>query len=390
MTGRAPHLYFLTVLAAACGAERTDDSACAIEPSQVIARADAPSYQGVALDARGKRIVAAYSSRDGLYVRPIDERGVPLATANRIGDPCSGGVDLEVASDRVVVACSRRADGSGYASGVMLYTLDDTLHATYSASLGDAGRDGRGIDVERVGATDYVLYHDGSQGAHTIKIVTITGGHPTERVLSRPGRMAGEPALRLVGNRVYSTWSETNITAIDAQATEVLVQRDLELPRVVQQVSVQDPAPHLTADEHGLVLTYRDKGKLDRKAELYVVRLDDALAISDVPLKVGRANTDGSPSLFACSGSHLALLPREYGGEHYIAIHTLDASLQNTGGHQFYGNSRDYVMSAGSCVGDSLVFLAAERKSPADTGVDIAAMRFACAHPGEQGANSEN
>jgi hypothetical protein len=366
-------------LTAGCGVESTADSTCVLEPAQVIAEANAPNYQGVALDSKGERIVAAYSSRDGLFVRPLNERGVPLASPTRLGDPCSGGVDIEVAKDRVLVACSRRDDGSGYMSGVVLYTLDGELHATYEASLGNAGRDAAGIDVERADGKDYVLYHDGTQGVQAIKLVTVAGGHPTERVLSRPGHLGGEPSLRIWGKSVYATFSETNVSALNAQETEVMVQRDQDLARVVRKVSVQDPAPHLTRDAEGLVLTFRDKAKDDRKAELYVARLDQEMSVSDVPLKIGRANTDGAPALFVCNTAHLALLPREYGGENYIAIHTLDPSLKNAGGgHQFYGNSRDYVMGAGSCVESSLVVLAAERKTPADTGVEIAAMRFGC------------
>jgi hypothetical protein len=370
----------------ACQPAQSEKSRCSLAPAHVIARAEAPQYESVALAADPTRAVAAYSSRDGLFVRALDGRGAPLGAAVRVAEPCAS-VDVELSAEHVLLACLRRHDDAledeseaPQEQGALLYALDAALHTEWVRTLGRAGPEGRGIDLETDGQRVYVLHHDGSRGLHMVRLVTLHGEKQSERVLSRPGRVASEPALTMVKGELYATWTENELLTLSNQKTELLIAHGDGPAQVLRSVRVLAPAPQLAHDARGLVLLFRDQAAQDRRAELYLARLNKQLELAEKPHKIGRANTDGPPSLHACgSAEQVALLPREYGGEHYIAIHTLGGELQNiTGGHQFYGNSRDYVRSAGACMGNDVLLLAAERKTPADRGVEISAMRFAC------------
>jgi len=100
-------------------------------------------------------------------------------------------------------------------------------------------------------------------------------------------------------------------------------------------------------------------------------------------VRVGRANGEGAPRLARCGAVHAAVLPREYGGEHYVAVHELDGQLTNRGGgHQYYANTREFVQASATCVGAAeqgeLTLLIGERAQPAKPGVELMTLRFSC------------
>jgi hypothetical protein len=135
----------------------------------------------------------------------------------------------------------------------------------------------------------------------------------------------------------------------------------------------------LMRDRDGLVLTFRDKPPRERKAELYAVRLDEGFAPVGTPRKLGRANSVGAPSLHACGARRFAVTPREYGGERYIAVRAVSAAFESlTGGHQFYESNHDFVSAEAVCAGPNLLLVSGEQRTPADRGVFLAAMTFAC------------
>lgn len=361
----------------ACGRPETEAPRCALSPPHELARAEAASFDGVALSGDGRRVLAAWSSSAGSFVRALDGQGKPLGAPVPLGESCRGGVDVNVAGDVAHVGCVRPGDDD--ASDVLLYTLDAALRVRAETSLGRAGRDGRGIALASDGARVMALYLDGRTGVHALRMVTLAHGELHERTLTRAGRAGSEPALLVHDGDVYALFAETDFDAPGKAPTRIMLAKNDQPPVELRKVDVPDPAPTLRHDGTGFVLTFRDRPPDDRKPELYAVRLRDDLRFAGEPHQVGRANTEGPPTLHTCDAQRLALVPREYGGERYIAVHALGPTLDNlTGGHQFYANSRDFVRAAGACVQGGLVFVAGERRTPADRGVTLEGMRFSC------------
>jgi hypothetical protein len=141
-----------------------------------------------------------------------------------------------------------------------------------------------------------------------------------------------------------------------------------------------DAAPSLTRFGSELVLAFRDRRPSDKRSELYLARLDDKLQAKAPFERVGRANGEGAPFVTHCGRLHAAILPREYGGEHYVAVHDLDDRLRNRGGgHQYYANTREFVLASASCTpSHELALVIGERANPAKPGVELLALRFAC------------
>lgn len=365
-------------LVAGCGGSAEKAPRCELLPAHVVRSAEAPRFDSVALDVRGEVRLAAWSERAGLFARRLAPHGAPDGAEVRIGERCQGGVALALTEEGALIGCVR-PNGDEDASEVALYTLDEALSVKDTRSLGRAGRDGRGIAVARDGARTYVAYSEGLVGAHTVRRILLEGDHTEDRVVSRPGRAGSEPSLFVDKGAVHAVFTETDYDAPAQPVVNIVAVDEHENTRTLRKVNVPNPSPSLTRDDRGLVLTYRDRVGSDRRAELYALRLHDDLTKAGEPVKVGRANTEGAPRLFVCGTWRLGLLPREYADERYVAIHALGPRLENlSGGHQFYANSREFVLASGACAGEELLFLAGEQKSPADRGVDLMAMRFRC------------
>jgi hypothetical protein len=372
------------LLLAACGSESTPALRCRLSPGEPFGEAPGSRFDAVAVDARGDAALAVWSSSEGLFVRqrilqyPSNVRARAPAPAIRIGEPCRGGVDVEHADDRVFIGCMRPGDDEEHAEAVLIQ-LETNLTPKGETPIGRAGRDGRGIDVEVAGKRTLVLYQEGVVGAHAVRLVIREGESVTEQVVSRPGHAASQPSLFVDEGASYATFTETDYDTPGKQASEILVARVGQPARVLEKVRVDDPAPHLGRDERGLVLTFRDLRDGEHRAELYALRLSDQLTPQGKPAKIGRANTEGAPVVHVCEGQRLGVLPREYGGERYIALHALGPALENLSqGHQFYANERDFVLAAAACFGRELFVLAGEQKTPADRGVQLMALRFGC------------
>ncbi|MDB4976543.1 MAG: hypothetical protein JWN48_4884 [Myxococcaceae bacterium] len=278
------------------------------------------------------------------------------------------------------VACSRTlVDPENADTEVVLYRLDSALQANVLASVGRAGRDGHGVALSATQSAIYVAFHDGSIGEHAIVLATVENDAVRTLRLSHVGQVASEPALLAEGGHVYVTYSELELTRDGAPASTVWLSRDGEPARLIARTATYSPTPKLTRDAASLVLSYRDRHRGTR-SELYVVRLDDHGKRVGEPRGVGRANTDGEPSVFGCGELTTALLPREYGGERFVGINALDRELSSVGaGHQLYATGREFVQASGTCLGNGWLLFAADRAAPGKPGSEAVSMHFSCA-----------
>jgi hypothetical protein len=336
-------------------------------------------FDGIAVAVpRSGGVVYLWSETTGLWAR----RGLE-APAVRLGARCRGGIDALPAREAgLFVACSRATeDDADESSEVVVYKLDDQLHASLFGSVGRAGRDGRGVALAVLPDALYVAFHDGSIGQHTVSLAKLGAAGLELHRLSRVGSAASEPSLLAHGGHLYVAYSELALNAEGQAEGAVVLSRDARPGVQIGHVRAVSPTPKLTSDARGLVLSYRDRDRLRSgdRSELYVLRLDAQGKPVSTPHAIGRANAEGEPSVYGCGALTAALLPREYGGERFVGINALDGELASIGaGHQFYATGKDYMLASGTCVDGAWLLMAADRAAPSKPGVDAVALRFSC------------
>ncbi len=347
---------------------------CKLEPQGIVAASPGLGFDAIAVATGARGALFVWSEPSGLWARR--ERSTPV----RVGERCGGGLDVQVDGERELVACS----GAGAPeSDVVVYGLASELTARSRTTVGRAGRDGRGVALALHAGAAYVLYHDGSIGEHAVWLARLGAGEATRRRLSPSGVAAGEPALFAHGGHLYAAFSTLELALGREVESTIWLARDLGPAVRVARARVAAPAPTLSADARGLMLGFRDRARLARgdpeRNELYVARVTPEGALLGRARAIGRANSDGEPSLHGCGGLTAALLPRDYGGERFVGINALDGELSSLGpGHQFYASERDFVLAEAACAERGWTLVTASRAAPGRPGVEAVALRFSC------------
>lgn len=366
-------------------------STCSLAKGRVVAH-----HQGLAFDAlkllkTRAGFLALWSDAGGLWWRPLDAEGVPAGEPARLTEGCHGGMDAVQygAENQVLVACSRPAGQGSQEGELLVHRVDAQGKLLSSVALGKTGRDGRGVALtvqpgEPKPMRVNVVFHEGSVGRHVVHRVTLEGDQVRRsEVISNARQVAGFPASFVDSGRHYALWSESELTTEPNKRTAIWIKAEAEPARRVVETHVVEASPTLSREGGDLLLAFRDQRARDKRSELYVARLNKTLGLHTTPVRVGRANGEGAPQLTRCGSLHAAVLPREYGGEHYVAVHELDGQLGNRGGgHQYYANTREFVMASAACGGnhgqETLTLLIGERANPAKPGVELMTLRFSC------------
>lgn len=364
------------MLIAAC--ERQDaasvQGACDFGATQTVVSTPGLSFDGVALAKRERDYLAVWSEPRGLFARQLDRHGKPQAGAHRLGERCRGGIATAQQGAATGVACLRPR---GHAE---LGRVDAAGRWLGAQALGAAGRDSEGIAVVAHAGGFAVAWHDGQPGRYRAQWAVTGGGQtPTDSTLSDPAYAAGAPALVSHQGKLLASWAETRFTPSGDSATRLQVARIGQAGRSLGESSIHEAAPQLLSVQGRLWVGFRDRRRAAQRAQLYALRLDNALAAIGQPIRVGRANSDGPPRMVGCALDRFALTPRVYGGEMYIGVHALDADFKHRGdGHQYYENSREFVRAAGACTETGLLMFAAERSAPGQPGVRGIAAPLSC------------
>jgi hypothetical protein len=370
----------LVLLSLASGCEWRADAApeCRLTPGEVLTRVGGLGFDDVRLISLSDHtLIASWSDARGVWLRSLNAAGHPLTAATQVTERCAGGLALLAHQDGLLLGCVR-PDAEG--GGARLYQLDAHGSVLSSMSLGQVGRDGHGIALAARGERVLVAFHEGAVGQHAIHLASLEKDRLVNVArVSHSERASAAPALLWQGDRYYLAWSESALEPGSEAPSQIWLMREGSAPRKLVESAVFDPAPSLTWNGTELVLGFRDRRAHDKRSELYVTRLDTELKAKGSPLRVGRANSEGPPELHTCGKLRAAVLPREYGGEHYVAVHALDAELHNLGGgHQYYANSREFVLTDATCSTDGLTLLVGERAPPDKPGVELLSLRFTC------------
>jgi hypothetical protein len=235
----------------------------------------------------------------------------------------------------------------------------------------------------------HVAYHSGAVGDHAVYHAELdlppgAAGPPLDtaplrqRRLSDRERMAAAPSLLVAAQHVYLTWSET-LLGLTESRTSLWIAQAGTAPRALRAGATERAAPRLLGDPGGMLLTYRDMDPKGRRDALFAVRLGADLSVVGRPRRIGRANSEGPPSVHRCQARLAAVCPLEHGSERYVALHALLPDASPSGrNHQFYVSGREFVLAQATCSQGQLVALAAERRAPPEGGAELVSMRFQC------------
>jgi len=352
-----------------------------MEAAIEIAHPSATRFDDIAVAATRTGALSVWSEPAGTYARALDERARPSGPSLRIAERCKGGIDLATTSatrgNGVWLACSRPHVDPEQAE-LTLLRLNAAGHPETQERIGLVGRDGAGVSIAVDGQRLLVAWHDGSVQAYVARLMIDNAGKRQYVTLSDPVFAAGAPSITARDGHWIAAFSETRID-LPHSVTRVMLRSDRRAARILAETDVSDAAPIVGWDETSPWIAYRDRRAKNPKPELVALRLSTKLTPSGASHPVGRANGEGGPSLVTCGNLRVAALPRDYASERYIGVHALDAALENLeSGHQYYANSRDFVLAASACVGGSALVLASERKAPADPGASLMAMSFGC------------
>jgi hypothetical protein len=317
-----------------------------------------------------------WSDASGSWLRRLSGAGHATSPPVRVTERCEGGLAIAETESGLVMGCMRPSAEGGEAR---LLQLDQDGRPRSEVVLGPVGRDGHGVALARADGGVWAAYHEGTVGQHSVHVARVRDGRLVEDTrISHAERPGASPALIAAPQGYVAAWSETSWDGSTARS-QVWVMRAGQAAKKLAESAVLDAAPSLTQDGANLLLSFRNRRAQDKRSELYVMRLDAHLEPLAAPARVGRANSEGAPEVRACGGLRVAVLPREYGDEYYVALHALDENLRNLGGgHQYYANSREFVLADAACSQEGLTLLIGERAPPSRPGVEMLSLRFSC------------
>ncbi len=296
--------------------------------------------------------------------------------ATRIGERCRGGLAALELAGAVHVACLQLSDDDAQRGQLMLWSRG--AGDTRSRNLAALGRDARDVALAAAQQTLYVAYGDGELGGPRVQLITLRGqdaGLP--HALSAPEQNGREPALLVHQGRPLVVFAASEIGPKGARH-RLLLWRDGRV-RVLRELLSASPRPALARDGDRIVLAFRDLPRPKARSELYLARLDLERGALIGAHAIGRANSQGGPSLALCQRTRAAVIPIDHAGELYIAFNPLGTQLETPeANHQYYENEKEFVASAAACVAGYPLAVISERSEPSSPGARLLAAEFRC------------
>jgi hypothetical protein len=97
------------------------------------------------------------------------------------------------------------------------------------------------------------------------------------------------------------------------------------------------------------------------------------------PVRVGRADGVGRPSLAACMGGIVTATPRSYSGDYFIGLNWLSSELRHPRREQqFYEDARAFTQAATACLGERALIALAELPQLDRPKADLHIATYAC------------
>jgi len=400
------------LLLASCDA--VDERYCKLSTARVVASTEAKVVDGLALAAIEHGALLAWSDSNGTFARQLDAEGAPRGEVARVADRCEGGVALAASAAGVALACARRAaprdaTQAGSADVYALTPGGDRIAAELRASYAPAGSLSDGIAlawVDGASAADKpalaLAWHDASPDVQRIWLVSDAYAKRPAQLVSGDGNIASSPVLvahdgqlalgfseRFTRGDALETstmlWTgEARLDAARGKTNPVVIEEETKAPKSGAWV---EPLPQLVFADGALVLGYRAPGRAGKRPGLQLANVEAERGAHAVlqaprvraPVRVGRADGVGRPSLTACMGGLVAATPRSYAGDYFIGINWLSrAFTKPRREQQFYEDARAFTQAAGACMGAHALLALAELPQLDRPKAELHVAKYAC------------
>lgn len=377
-------LCFWAFAVAACSIGSACDGSgkrCRFGSDHAVFRSEGGSFDDVALVKTVEGPLAIFSDTTGLYMRALDEYGLPRRRAQRVGERCDAGLAAAVSGMELWLACARRARPEGEDGSVSVYMAADAGAAlTERQRFAPVGGESHGVALALHAGRARVAWQDAALGGAQLRYAE-TGSLLTY-VLSDADWFASTPRLSATESRVTALWDESQqrgeeyesrIRMLDLSGrsrsgtgTTVMVAHDAS------------PGPAMVIDpKGGSWLAFRDRRKGRRKTGLYLAHVLGGRA-SDV-VRVGRADGVGRPTLTACLSGLVAATPRTFAGDYFVGVVQVDQDLRAFSlEQQFYEDSHEFSQVAATCLDARLLLLIAERGRLGGGRAALRSVGFSC------------
>jgi hypothetical protein len=346
-----------------------------------VFRSEGASFDDVVLVNTAQGPLAILSDTTGLYLRALDEYGLPRRRAQRVGERCDGGLDAAVSGEELWLACARRAHAQGEVGSVSVYTAagaDGPL--TERQHFAPVGGESHGVALSVRAGRASVAWQDAALGGAQLRYAET--GSVLTYVFSDSDWFASTPQLVAADSQLMALWSESHERG-DEYESRI---RMLDLSgrsRTGAAVTVMEahdasPGPAMVIDpKGGSWLAFRDRRSGRRKTGLYLARLSGGRT-SEV-VRVGRADGVGQPTLTACLSGLVAATPRTFAGDYFVGVVQVDPDLQAFSlEQQFYEDSHEFSQVAATCLDERLLLLIAERGRLGGGRAALRSVGFSC------------
>jgi len=353
---------------------------CRFGSDHAVFRSEGSLFDDVALVNTAEGPLAIFSDTTGLYMRALDEYGLPRRRAQRVGERCDAGLDAAVSGRELWLACSRRAADQVGAGAVTVYSADAHGTLTERQHFAPVGGESHGVALALYAGRARVAWQDAALGGAQLRYAET--GSVLTYVLSDGDWFASTPRVSATESQLFALWDESQQRGEEYESRI----RMLDLSgrnRSGTGVTVMDahdasPGPAMVLDpKGGSWLAFRDRRKGRRKTGLYLARVQGGKS-SEV-VRVGRADGVGRPTLTACLSGLVAATPRTFAGDYFVGVVQVDPDLEAFSlEQQFYEDSHEFSQVAASCLDARLLLLIAERGRLGGGRAALRSVGFSC------------
>ena len=340
---------------------------------------DGPTLDGIAIAAtEGGGAYVAWSERSGLFGVALDHEGRASGERERLGPPCTGGVDVLADGARVLVACSIQGDVERDDRGAIVVYAHDASGSRVVDRREGVG-DGRGITLARGPSSVLVGWQDAT-GASSAAWMATVGDAADPLRLSRGGFRSTAPAIAYEGETRLLVWGELWIDEDGDPEGRIELQVGNRGPRVVSTLAYELALPALLADPGGAILSFRDRRPARSRPTMELARVSADIRELTV-LPGAPANAAGGGVAVACQGSVMVVAPRTHSRtERLVSVRRHGTDLAGLGPEQqIYEHGATFEWADAACLGDRLLVLFASRAAPLSPIGSVRAVTVDCA-----------
>jgi hypothetical protein len=340
--------------------------ACPFGTETRLFELDGPTLDGIALAAtEGGGAYLAWSERSGAFGVALDHEGHASGARERLGPPCTGGLDVLAQSDgAVLVACAIQGDVErGDRGAVVTYARAADGHTMVADRRVGVGQ-GAGVALAEGEGHVLVGWQDATAGSSAAWMATVGDLREPLR-LSRGGFRSTAPVIAFDGETRLVLWGELWNDQDGDPEGRIELQVGNRGPRVVSTLAYELALPALVPADDGAILAFRDRRPARTRPGMQLARLD--AETRELSVHAGApANAAGGGVAVACQGGVMVVAPRTHSRtERLVSVRRHGLDLEGLGPEQqIYEHGATFEWTDAACLGDRLLVVFGSRSSP--------------------------